>query len=542
MKILPKSLPYVFFLLLIVVLIFIPFFEKGFIFSYDGLFFYPKIVYKLHYLLPNQAYFLFLLEKLSLLIPTWIIQRLIWFFPLFFGSLGCFYLFGRNYKATGYLAGIFFIFNPFVYERMVMGQITVLLGLSLYPWVILFLYKFFSKKKYYFLIIAAILYGMTVLVSPHSLFILGLLIFAIVSYFFIKEKNYIKIILSLLIFLTFVTLINFNWLSSSLKESNGLGELSTKFSQNDFIFYETSRGGVDSLLLNVLALDGHWGEKYNFFKYHLNSNVSKVSTVLILFFILLGIFLNFKDQKKRPLILLSLAVILSAVVLTIGKAHPLTDFLTKPFYQYLPFYKGLREPQKWVSLILICYIFLFSSTFEFFWRKKKNSNRIKILLPFLFFLPLFNSHQILWGLNQQLKVNDFPSSWYQVNNILNKQDGDFGVLFLPWRFYINLSFAGREIINPSLSFFDKFTFIGDDIKVGNTFSQFYNKELDILNKEVDLVNKGNCPETKILNDLNISYIILAKEENWTDYSFLNNCQNIKLINDFNEISLFKLNI
>ncbi len=540
MKLLSKILPLVFFLFLIILFIFIPFFERGFIFSYDDLFFYPKIVYKLHYLLPNQTYFLLFLKKLSFLIPTWIIQRLVWFSSLFIGALGCFYLFGKSHKLTGYLAGIFFIFNPFVYERMVMGQTTVILGLSFYPWVVLFLTNFFLKKKYLFLIISGILYGIAVLLFPHSLFILGLLVLSVLIYFFLKQKDYLKIALSFLVFLIFISLINFNWLLPSLKERNGIGELSTEFSQNDFIFYETSKGNIGNIWLNVLTLNGHWGERDGFFKYHLDSYLSRVSSILILIFVLLGVYVGLKDKKKRLSVFITLFLALVAIFLAIGKAHPLTDVLTRPFYQYLPFYKGLREPQKWVALILLVYIFFISLFFESFLQKNNNSKMIKLFLAFLIFLPIINTHQIIWGFGRQLKVNDFPQSWYQTNDYLNEQKNDFKVLFLPWRFYMNFSFAGRQIINPSLSFFDKFTFIGNDIRVGNTYYQLYNKELDILSKQVGLISKKSCPETKVFKSLNIDYIILAKEENWSDYLSINNCHNLKLVNDYPEMFLFEV--
>lgn len=539
MKFLSRALPSLFFLLLIVFSIFIPFFRQGFIFSYDGLFFYPKIVYKLHYLLPNQTYFLFFLDKLSYLIPTWIIQRLIWMMALFIGALGCFHLFGKSSRLIGYLAGIFFIFNPFVYERMIMGQTTVVLGFSLYPWVVLSLIKFFLEKKYSFLIVAGVLYGIAVLLFPHSLFILGLLVLAIFLYFLLKEKNFLKIVLSFLLLFIFVTVINLNWLLPSLREKNGMSELSTQFSQSDFTFYATSEGKINNIWFNVLTLNGHWGERYKFFNYHLDSYLSRFSTVLILAFILLGIYLGLKNKKEKALSLLALSSIIIALILAIGKAHPFTEFLTRPLYQYFPFYNGLREPQKWAALILLAYIFFFSVSFRYFLKKAKKTKTIKILLAFLLFLPIINAHQMLWGFNNQLKVGDFPKSWYGVNDYLNNQEGDFKVLFLPWRFYINLSFASREIINPALSFFDKFTFIGSDINVNNTYYQVYEEDLRILDDQMGFIMKGRCPDLVTFKRVGVKYILLVMEDNWESYAAIGNCPNLELVKKYPKLFLFQ---
>jgi hypothetical protein len=540
MRHLSSKLPFLaFFLLLLAV--FFPLFHKGFIFSYDGLFFYPKIVYKLHYLLPNQTYFLFLLNKLSYLIPTWLIQRLIWLSALYIGALGCFYLFKRIHKLAGYLAGIFFIFNPFIYERMIMGQVMIILGFSLYPWVILLLKKYFRKKKIIFFLFASILAGVATLFFTHSLFILNLIVLVIFLHESMKNKNYRKLAIHFIIYLIIIIVMNLNWFLPSVSKSSSLAELSTQFEQSDFSFYATSSGKINNIWLNILTLNGHWAERENFFNYHLNSPVSMIASIIILGLVMAGTWLGVKDKKKR--LAGGLAVLFGAVacVLAIGKAHFITAILVDPLYRYLPFYKGMREPEKWVVVLVLVYVYFLALFLNFSFKRFRKRKFIQwLIIVCLMVLPIVNTHQMLWGFNKQLKVGDFPKSWYEVNQFLAQQKNDFKVLFLPWHFYIDLSFAGRKIINPALGFFDKFTFIGSDIEVNNTYYQIYNEELEVLEDQIELIKNNSCPDPMDFKEIRIKYIILAKEDDWQSYTGIKKCDNIRLIRDYQDLSLLQL--
>lgn len=533
--------PIIHFFFLILLLIFTPFFKNGFIFSYDDLFFYPKIPYKLSYLIPNQTYILFFLEKINILLPAFLIQKIIWFSSFLIGSMGCFLLFGRKNKLTGYLAGIFFIFNPFVYERMVMGQVTIIFGLSLYPFIFYRLERYFYNKGFANLVIASILSGLAIMLFPHSIFILGLPVFLIFLYFSIKNKKYFKNITFLLLFFFFIFLFNLNWLKPNLNQQANLSQLSSGFNINDFRFYETSKGNINNIWLNVIFLNGHWGERSNFFKYVLDSKISLTSAAIILFIVLLGIIIGFKKKEKRLITFLACFLILLSYFLAIGPANKFTSYFSSLFYEYIPFYQGLREPQKWVGLLLLIYIFFISISTDFFIEiiKKKKNELLKFLLPVIFFLPMLNSSQILYGFNKQLVVSDFPKSWYKANQLLNQQPDDLKVIFLPWHFYVDLNFSGRKIVNPALGFFDKFTFIGNDINVDNTYYQYYSRELDFINNQLRLIEKDNCSEIKEFKKINIGYIILSRQKENEDYK-LSNCSELKNIFNEDGLLLFKI--
>jgi hypothetical protein len=76
--------------------------------------------------------------------------------------------------------------------------------------------------------------------------------------------------------------------------------------------------------------------------------------------VLFGVFSRFRNtentEKFADRSLLLLAVLAYVLSLGISKGNafaPITQFL----YDHLPFYAGLREPQKWSGILLVAYAY-----------------------------------------------------------------------------------------------------------------------------------------------------------------------------------------
>ena len=46
-------------------------------------------------------------------------------------------------------------------------------------------------------------------------------------------------------------------------------------------------------------------------------------------------------------------------------------------------------------------------------------------------LPFLYSLNMLWGFDHELRATNFPRDWYETDQYLMEQEGDFSVLFLP---------------------------------------------------------------------------------------------------------------
>jgi hypothetical protein len=246
----------------------------------------------------------------------------------------------------------------------------------------------------------------------------------------------------------------------------------------------------------------------------------------------------------------------------------------------VPFYKGFREPQKWVGLLVICYAYLGAlgvddvisraqhilENLKFKVRIKHVASRaletVSKAVPALFLvIPLLYAPGMFGGFKGQLCVGNYPKSWLSANEYLKKDSDTFRVLFLPWHQYINLSFACHKIIaNPAALFFDKPTIAGDNLEMGAMYTQSVRLESkyiegEILEKKEHFAVRNfafdatrnfqdqvtDSPRTSFgtaLLPLNIKYVILAQESDFFSYGFVGQSPDMKLVYDSPELKVY----
>jgi len=240
-----------------------------------------------------------------------------------------------------------------------------------------------------------------------------------------------------------------------------------------------------------------------------------------------------------------------SVVLAVGVAHPFTKPVFMFLYNRLPFFKGYREPQKFVALLVLAYAFLGAlgldgliamirnskSIYNEFLRKVGKSGVVVLACA----LPLIYTYPIFWGFSGQLHSVDYPRSWYKANDILNSESRESGkVLFLPWHMYMEFDFARNPgpIYNPAQLFFDRAVIQGDNMEVYGIHSDSTNS----ISKRIEhLLMQGKRLENlgDRLVPLNIGYVMLSKNADYWNYGFLYKQKDLKVIYDTSEIVLFK---
>jgi hypothetical protein len=119
---------------------------------------------------------------------------------------------------------------------------------------------------------------------------------------------------------------------------------------------------------------------------------------------------------------------------------------------------------------------------------------------------------MLGGFARQLIPVWYPEDWYKVNAILNQDNNDFKVLFLPWHLYLSLDFNHKLITaNPAKGFFDKPVIQGENMELGKIYSQ--NRSIE--NQEIEgLIINNNLSADNIITALEnrgIKYIIFAHD-------------------------------
>lgn len=240
-----------------------------------------------------------------------------------------------------------------------------------------------------------------------------------------------------------------------------------------------------------------------------------------------------------------------SVVLGSGVTYPYFSSIFQFLFENIFIFKGMRDSQKFVGILVLMYSFLGSMGIDALIKeiKEKSSKSrntvtgnwkiisatlmlIVLLIPSAYTYTMFN------GFHGQLTPTDYPKEWYDVNSYLANDSEDFDILFFPWHQYMTFSWTGRRIANPATIFFDKGTISGENMEVGDIYTHSTDSTQHyiqyILDNRKNISNMG-----ELVTPLNVKYVVLAKEVDFKDYAFLYDQKDMTLVMESEKIALFR---
>ncbi|MCK5476079.1 MAG: hypothetical protein KAI71_05890 [Candidatus Pacebacteria bacterium] len=581
-----KYFPYIIFAVVTLAIMF-PLYQGGFIFLLDMVF-VPRLDFG-DYLkngIGSGFPIIVLVKLFSFALPLEIIQKIILSLVLFLPGLFMFKLV-KNFLPMKWaiLSGLFYMLNPYVYERFLAGHWHVLLGYAFFPLLVKLFLEFLEKLDNKSFLKLAILFSVYPILSLHwayiSFWFLVLLggVWFVVMLLSQKEKpksildalNLIfrslsrplgllrddkkkgtshndnkKLVKYFVYGAVLFFVVNSFWLVGFLSPSSGY----YKFSLNDFRAFATQGDPSFWVFFNVLSLYGFWGTDYfltkDFFQYWW------VLTFVILGFAVYGVYvllrkvvthplplsrgelLYFRSRTSEIALILTLAIIfIPVVLLSVGYGSDITKPIINVLYAFLPGFKGLRETEKLVGLLAFSYAILVPIGGLAYAKKQRYVFTLLVLVPFLSVWTIF------WGFNGQLKSSDYPKSWYQANEIL-KQDENNKLLFLPWHGYPKISFAGeKRVSNPAPRFFQVEVIAGkniDNVYLLECDQEIWDKKMFQLLQGFETLNEN----IKFLRLEGITHIILAKEMDYEKYGFLDESEWLEIVLEEDDLVLYEI--
>ncbi|MBI4991216.1 hypothetical protein HZB96_03940 [Candidatus Gottesmanbacteria bacterium] len=167
-----------------------------------------------------------------------------------------------------------------------------------------------------------------------------------------------------------------------------------------------------------------------------------------------------------------------------------------------------------------------------------------LILPFIYTPTVFGG---FWG---QLKPVFYPKSWYEVNNILKNDKDNFLTLFFPWHQYTRFRFANNRVVaNPAPYFFEKPVLSSQNYETIPLYTHDIRTEslhveglLSIEKEGVNLVGEEieeKLPWGQSLSPINVKYIILAKDDDWKRYRFLDKQTDLKKVYENDDLVLYQ---
>lgn len=463
-------------------------------------------------------------------------------------------LFTKN-KLLSFVVAFFSLMTPFVYDRIGIGQIPLILSCGLLILSIYFILKLLTNKEELNnkfkqnILLMFVFYSLSFLASSQFIFIF-ILFLPLVFYIVYLEKLEIKkIILYSFLFLFLFSFINFNFLFGSNNsiynayvsniKINNIGNL-LPVGDN---FYE--------ILYNSLNSSNHFTEKKSFrylsLVYEYPKALSFLSFFIFFSLFVYGIYLVIKkeDLINKKIYYYLLFTFLLSVVLSFGVSNTIFFNFNRFLFDNVPFYKAMRDSTKWSLVTILIYV-IFISKALFYLNINKSKNIKNIILILFIISSIFRAPYLFFGLYGQMSdyIKPINNDLYVVRNYFLKNNPNGKILILPWAEYIYPKFlevatGKRYSIMNVFSYF--FPYDVYDYSSINKFSDSF------VEDKVKLINQINLEDdnfVQYIKSIDFKYIIYIKTNfippGNSSFDKLNKNINLESVLDYDNVSIFKI--
>jgi len=157
-----------------------------------------------------------------------------------------------------------------------------------------------------------------------------------------------------------------------------------------------------------------------------------------------------------------------------------------------------------------------------------------LIIPLIYALPMFGA----WG---QVRPTSYPAEWSEVRSLLNRDEGDYNLLVLPWHMYMDFPWLPnrwKRLANPAPNFFAQMTISGDNLEIAGSRSNSSNPVSEyveaLLTHREAVRNFGS-----LITPLNARYVVLFKASDYQSYGFLRRQKDLELVFEGETIILFR---
>jgi hypothetical protein len=456
------------------------------------------------------------------------------------------------------IASLVYLMNPFVYGRLHYGQVFLIAGYAILPWVMTRVRLLLSEPEL----------GAALLLTA-SLFVLGaldlhlllaavtLLAAMVVAYLALRahESGYVRrLARGLLVSIGVSVVASAYWLIplaiGKSPEATALAHIGTA----DLGVYSSVADPQLGLLPNLLGLYGFWAEASGRFpSLKLFAPFWPIVLIALLALAAIGAIVVLRSREEtdwhalRPWVAGLLLVTVVALLLDVGVADPHVAPVVRWLNQVFPPYRGMRDAAKWAALLTVVYaqlvplgvIFLLRWVKE---RQKPGSVReltIALVTGLALALPLYYGNGLLFGMHGQVRPSPYPAGWYEADRILTADPHPGRVLFLPWHLYLSLSFVRNVnsiVANPAPHFFTVPVVISQNPEIVGLPSPDDPEQVAIAHV-VALGATIDWAPPLLTRD--IKYVILAREVDWRAYRYLEYQPNLVQVGDYGSLVLYR---
>jgi len=507
---------------------------------------FVEVFFGLRECLGGQVPYLCLLHIASEILPTELIQKVIFFMIFFISGLSAHNLCPAESRSGRYFAGLIYMVNPFIYVRFLAGHYYILLAHAIVPFAVFSFLRFLEIPDRRSTLRMIVCTTLVAVVGIHTLFLL-LFLYLVIFSFRVVEKRRDEDLYPLMKYTIFASglflLLNFYWIFPILTAD---GSVINQIGSADIMAFAPRPASNFNIAFTMASMYGFWRGGYTYTKDLLP--FWYLFFFFILFLVVHGSLITLSDKKLGATTRAFVIVAVVALFLGIGASSDGTAPIFNYMFENVPIFKGFRDSHKFVALLVLAYAYLGGLGVDDFAKQMKmkegGMNKRQaismIIIVSALISPLIYTHTI-FGFHDQLKPVDYPESWYEVNDLMNSDEDEFNILFLPWHAYMDFQWIenrDKRLGTPANSFFDKPVILGDNMEIGGIYSQ----SADPISKYIEflLQNRDNIKNFgELVAPINVRYIVLVEEVDYRNYDFLYSQEDLELIFEGEDLIVFR---
>lgn len=516
-------------------LVFYPLLEPGYVLTLDMIF-APNADYvqfgvhtkgPLYY---GRLPFLLVLDGLATVLDDWVIQKVVLVSIPVVCGLAMYVACESRTRAAALFAGTVYAINPFVYVRLLAGHWYFLLGYAFVPLAVVAFDRYVAPDAEGSLGRAV---GWTTLVSvfdPHATVLVAVVgcCLWMVRVFDASRSDATRSALRdvtrrLGTFSLAAAAVNAYWLLPAVVATIGGGSRLTTISGADLDVFSAAGTVAGNVPLSVAMLWGFWRGAATTTADFFALWIVGLLFAVLLFFAVSGAVRGWNDARVRGLALAGVV----GFVLALGVSTSLSDPIFRALAELIPVFRGMRDSQKFVGMLVLAYAVLGARGVERLVppdleRPATSVDRTSlvrvVLVGLVLLVPLASTAPMFAGFTGQLDSTTYPDSWHAANDRLGSEDGSGRVLFLPWHQYLSVSWNDRRIATPAPLFFDRPVVAGHNIEVGGIETRAGDPTHTRVRQALTDLDDSTLGDE--LDSVGIEYVVLAHEADYFEYTGL----------------------
>lgn len=430
-----------------------PLFAHGYVLSYDMVWvphfdLHRPEIWGLGSALPRAVPSDAVVALLGAALPAAVVQRIVLFGALFLLSIGAARLL-RERPLIAQLAGATFaVWNPFVAERLVLGQWPVLLALAGFPWLIFAL----SDKEGPHWWLAVLALAGTALSPATGL--MGAVLGGVAAW----RRGVVRVLI-------LATLLNGPWLISGLRHSSA-----ARSDPHAVGLFDLQSEGHFGKLGSALTLGGIWNTEV--VPTSRTLVIAVVITVLIAAVMLIGLVVMWHDDRR----LLSVTGVAGALGLIVALSGWLAPDQVAHVVANVSGGGLIRDGTRWLGLLVPLEAVAFaagvgSALDRSAFVRSGHGHRLvpawvapAAVLGVM--LPIVALPDLAWGAGGKLEPTTYPSSWADTRKVIQTSKTPGDILVLPFTAYRRPAWNHHtSVFDPAGRYFDRVTVANDELEV-----------------------------------------------------------------------------